>query len=611
MLKNITLIVLFSLPFFLFSQKEGNQWYFGANAGIDFNTQPPTPNTNGAMSTPEGCASISDNMGNLLFYTNGVTVWNKEHEVMLNGNDLFGNESSSQSAIIVKQPGLNDNYYIFTTGHQADVFGLRFTIVDMSLDNGLGGVTNIKNLELQSRVLEKIVAIRQDNMVDYWIVTHLWDTTTFHSYELTASGIEFEPVESDVGSSVVGGSSTAMGYMSANQDGDQIALAHGGFLHNVEVFDFDKESGEVSNAIILDEFILDEPYGVAFSPNGEVLYASVKGEPGTVYQYDLLAGNDSLIKESRIIVGSGHDYGGALQLAPDGKIYHAAKDSEWLGVINNPDQLGLGCDYVLEGFYLDGKLSEIGLPNFVNSIYQQAAVSVNKVCIGDSTYFTINFPNIDDEVSWNFGDPESGEYNQSTLFSPAHHFSDTGNYVVSITYFSEGEEMLYEFNVRIHPYPIVDLGPNSGLCEGQEITLDVSIEDGYYLWQDGSIRPNYTVTERGTYWVDVTVNSCIESDTVIYGFCDEYIAMPTIFTPNGDGKNDIFIPIDYKDVSEASIQIFSRWGKIVYESESVLSGWDGMIETKEGATGVYFYVLSYIGVSGNNYQIKGNITLVR
>ena len=56
------------------AQGEANIWYFGNNAGLDFNTNPPTPLTNGALNTSEGCASVADKNGALVFYTDGITV---------------------------------------------------------------------------------------------------------------------------------------------------------------------------------------------------------------------------------------------------------------------------------------------------------------------------------------------------------------------------------------------------------------------------------------------------------------------------------------------------------------------------------------------------------
>jgi hypothetical protein len=99
---------------FLQSQIPGptTNWYFGNGAGITFNSGTPIALTNGALVTIEGVATISDDLGNLLFYTDGVTVYNRNHTIMVNGTGLFGDISSTQSAIIVKQPGNTNIYYI-------------------------------------------------------------------------------------------------------------------------------------------------------------------------------------------------------------------------------------------------------------------------------------------------------------------------------------------------------------------------------------------------------------------------------------------------------------------------------------------------------------------
>ena len=94
--------------------REGNIWYFGQYAGLDFNTGTPIAITDGQLNTLEGCASIADNNGDLLFYTDGMTVYDRNHSIMSNGTGLLGNSSSSQSGIIVKKPGSLATYYIFT-----------------------------------------------------------------------------------------------------------------------------------------------------------------------------------------------------------------------------------------------------------------------------------------------------------------------------------------------------------------------------------------------------------------------------------------------------------------------------------------------------------------
>lgn len=91
--RNLLLLVLSLNIFVVFGQNEANNWYFGYNAGLSFSTDPPTPLTNGALVTGEGSAVISDVNGNLLFYTDGSTVWNANHVVMPNGTGLLANRN--------------------------------------------------------------------------------------------------------------------------------------------------------------------------------------------------------------------------------------------------------------------------------------------------------------------------------------------------------------------------------------------------------------------------------------------------------------------------------------------------------------------------------------
>src|SRR2546421_10634416 len=100
----ILLSVFFLLAQKSFAQKEANIWYFGNYGGVDFNSGSPVVLTNSAMSAFEGCTSIANHNGQLLFYTDGMSVWNKNHAIMFNGTGLDGNSSSTQSGVIVPQP---------------------------------------------------------------------------------------------------------------------------------------------------------------------------------------------------------------------------------------------------------------------------------------------------------------------------------------------------------------------------------------------------------------------------------------------------------------------------------------------------------------------------
>jgi hypothetical protein len=98
----------------LFAQKEADWWFFGRNASVHFTPAGVASFTDGALSTEEGCSVISDKTGKLLFYTDGITVWNANHKVMKNGDSLMGDPSSTQSSIAIPRPKHPGEYYLFT-----------------------------------------------------------------------------------------------------------------------------------------------------------------------------------------------------------------------------------------------------------------------------------------------------------------------------------------------------------------------------------------------------------------------------------------------------------------------------------------------------------------
>ncbi|MEI7727553.1 MAG: hypothetical protein WCK09_20765, partial [Bacteroidota bacterium] len=105
--------LFFLLPFLGFSQGEFNKWYFGYFAGINFNTTPPSTLPASAMNTIHASVSVADSLGNLLFYSQGLSVYNRNHQIMPNGNGLLGDQNV-QGVFSVKKPGENNLYYLFT-----------------------------------------------------------------------------------------------------------------------------------------------------------------------------------------------------------------------------------------------------------------------------------------------------------------------------------------------------------------------------------------------------------------------------------------------------------------------------------------------------------------
>jgi hypothetical protein len=366
-MKKLLLIILIFASLLSYSQHQTDNWYFGWNAGIDFSSGTPVAITGGALVTTEGCSSISDNAGNLLFYTDGVSVWNRNNIVMPNGTGLFGSVSSTQSALVVPKPGSSTEYYIFTLDEIGGPNGFCYSIVDMTLDGGLGDVT-IKNDSILGNVTEKLTAVQQSSTGDYWVAVHEWGTDAFYAYLLTSSGLS-APVISNTG--IVHSNASIQytyGQMKFNPCGDMIAAAMG-YLDTVEVFSFDNLTGVISNPITLP--IGAHTYGVEFSDNGSKLYVTTYDDVyGTLVQYDLSILNEDSVLASRTGLTLQTDLYG-LQLGIDGRIYIARAWSNFLGVINLPNQSGFNCNLDLAAFDLDpsftGIMSSLSLPGFVQS----------------------------------------------------------------------------------------------------------------------------------------------------------------------------------------------------------------------------------------------------
>lgn len=348
----ITLIMLAGL---LFAQQERNIWYFGFGAGLDFNSGAPTVLTNGALNTDEGCSSICDANGDLLFYTDGITIWDRTHAVMLNGTGLTGDPSSTQSGIIVKKPGSANLYYVFTINTD-----WNYSIVDMSLNNGYGGVTANKNVLIyQGFVSEKQTATYHQNGTDIWVVAHTQNE--FHAHLLSPTGLNPTPVVSVVGPV----HNNLYGQMKISPQGNRIALGTYAGVTDVSLYDFDKITGQVSNNMELTNGIT-QCYGLEFSPNGRWLYCSMNSAVYTICQYDLSLTNVAAIQASQTTIGNSLAEPGGMQLGPDGKIYCTQYFNNYLGVINSPNQQGVLCDFDSAAINLGTGSCGLGLPGMIS-----------------------------------------------------------------------------------------------------------------------------------------------------------------------------------------------------------------------------------------------------
>lgn len=166
--------------------------------------------------------------------------------------------------------------------------------------------------------------------------------------------------------------------------------------------------------------------------------------------------------------------------------------------------------------------------------------------------------------------------------------------------------------VTERPKPTVSLGADTSICKYKPAVLK-TLSSNYdsYLWNTGETTPTIFVNQTGTYAVKVTQKSCEASDTikVLPGDCDIYI--PTAFTPNNDALNETFGVVDYTSVQYFSLQIYSKWGQLIFSTNDVNQKWNGTYKGKNMPNGSYLWMLNYTNNRGRKYYEQGTVMLIR
>jgi gliding motility-associated-like protein len=545
------------------SQGETKIWYFGNQAGLDFNTNQPTIITNNAI--PSGYAStavISDVAGNLLFYTNGLSVWDRTHSIMANGSGLIGvNHGGLQNVLIIKKPGTGNIYYIFHAQWSTSVIsGLYYSEVNMSLAAGNGSVVS-KNLALvppsAGILFGNLTATKHCNGIDIWLTSRDTEFNTsiggpittqtinnsFRSFLLTSVGINTNAIISTPITYTSNAGTNQFGGIKISPNGKKIVATSAinntnnvNYQRQFELFDFDNTTGVVSNSFVLMNNTFSPyyyPWSLEFSPDGSKLYASHSSNNnstgGQIFQWDLCAGSNTAIAASVYTVHSSPstDFT-SIQQAPNGKLYIARSIStlQALDVIHNPNAAGSACNYSFAGQSIAPQFNFYGLPNFMSSYFSQPppatpfthtvsnlygcqTVSFNSVysanmLVGACAQSSYSLTNI----LWNFGDLASGINNTSSLSNPSHAYSALGTYTAQlILYYSCGGGTDTIKQVVQVNQPCLTFNSNSITCA----TLGTSTVQAFggigpytYTWMPSN-QTNSVATglSPGTYTVSV------------------------------------------------------------------------------------------------------------
>ncbi len=557
--------------------RENNTWVFGSTVSLDFNSGIPvyshTPVVmGGACTAPfvavlyEASASVSDANGQLLFSTDGSFIWDRSHTKMPNAQALHPYASlmnmtqyCTQGATIVPVPGDPGKYYVFSLtgseirdyyiGQQSMYCGaagldggsLFYSVVDMTLNGGQGDVVpGSKWISLDTGLTEKAIAVR-GNRCNVWLIVHARDSALFRAYEITRQGINPNPVISSVGisghiASRMTNSFWTSGQLVISPDRKKLAAgyAEGGVL---ELYDFDPNTGKISNAVTLNnnKDNGDYPYGLAFSPDNLKLYAYIGNNKvnsnaiGTIFQYNLEQPTTALIIRTRKAIATGFAQS-QLKLASNGKIYWPLTMSNsgpsgsgtfyrrYISAINFPDVVGTGCGYVgMADSFVNGSLSGItcnGLPNEIAMALSGGDTVSSRtdtaICLDQDSLVFVAWPGYD-TYRWEDGSTDTRRVIR------------TGGLFILVSRDS-CHTRIDSFMVR--KVDIAPTDPDIYLCLHQEEVI-LMAPSGFddYTWTDETKDSRYIAREPGIYWVN-SKGLCPErTDTFIVTRVDESFSL--------------------------------------------------------------------------------------
>lgn len=584
----------------LFAQKENNIWLLPGGCGLDFNVEPPQK-VEGNQIPEEGLfispnSTVCNGAGELLFYTDGSNVWDRNNQIMPNGKNLEGSLFWPQGVVVV--PFIDDpnKYFVFTVEIEMPAFrgDMYYSIIDMTANGGYGDVVNRGELLATNQSINIVAVPGPCHSV--WVITHEINSNRFNAFEVSDMGVALNPIVSEVGQVHLG---RGPNRLKASPDGKRLIFTNS----KLEIFEFNKNTGKISNAIELGQ---GEITGSGcFSPNSKLLYCAIglDTEWG-IYQYDLSSNIESVIQSSGVLIGTYflqaiHDF----QIGPDSLIYI---DLGAFKVIPNPNQLGVACGY--EDLKID--LSNCGrygfdlptpvvkAPNIENPPIE---IPDTSICSSIEIQYDIRFP--ESEYLWQDG--ETSGIREISNFGKYWVQRSISDCIVSDT-----------FTVSIIDAQLLNLGPDLSICDGDSVEVKIQMQWDSVFWNDDNRDYSRIFKSPGNYTVFGWKEGCISQDDLRIlesSNCDlsNNIFIPNVFSPNSDGTNDIFKIYVENQLSDFSMQIFNRWGGLIFSSFDPKLGWTGNYANgEEVPSGVYVYKVSYI-LNQNIYAGYGTITLLR
>lgn len=585
------------------AQEENNFWALGNGMALDWSSGAPRA-ASSACRTIEGTAAQSGKDGQLKWYSDGFAVYNRYHRKMPNGDALISDGSMTQGVCIVPHPADTNLFYLFVLGAAVPgAIQLRYTIVDMRLDGGMGDVTAIKNVLLDDSLSEKMIVTR-GTACTYWLVVHSGVQPEFHAFQITDTGLSVQPVVS--ATPFIGDGYYGIGEMKVSADNQKLVLANWrsrGTLTSVELFHFDSSSGKLSDYTLIDSSLRYGVYGVSFSPDGSKLYAAYgEDEPRPPYallQYDLnLLPDWTAMRASRTTLATAFNWAGMRLYR--GKIYliKPATLSMVICAIEDPNQSGTACRFRDSLLVLDRVCFSLG-----NPVPETPAAVLRKQLFSVCESARLQGASAYRYYLWSDGASDSVRYAapHTSLWVQA----SNGACAASVT---------DTFIVQQRVFSAAPL-PDVYSCRDTLVVLKAGLIAEQYAWSTGAVTESAEVRESGWYTYTAQSGDCLWRDTVLVrlGDCVHCFAIPNAFTPNGDGRNDLFRPQCSCPLLRYEMKIFNRYGEQLYSGDKVQDGWDGSYRGRAEDAGVYFYLIraTFDRPGAQSEIFSGDLTLIR
>lgn len=507
------------LVFFITSgvQAQNEYWFFGQNgAGMDFSNGNAVQN-NGlpSINFNESVTVVSDGSGNLLFYSDGMEVYDKNHLLMPSGTIVgSGGSSAAQGAISISHPNNPNRFYIFTADDSDDALdhGIRWHEIDITIPgngtvlNPSGDVISADNVVVGSSA-EMLTAFGCGDTI--WVVGHGKNNADFYAIPVTGLGPQ-APIVSTIG--VLMNGPQLRGSLAFNSTGTKLVCTNGN--GNARILDFNPITGVLSNAVVISGSF----YGSEWSSTDNVIYLTAATGANGLFHYNVASQVLTLIDDAHLY--------GEIVTARDGNLYvgkWVGEQDSSLAVITSPNSLiptDVGIGFKKDGWFANRTVA-FGLPqNLACPIIicpDTTTTQPSNLCVGFTEDLTTHI--VGDTGSWSVTQAPVGS-NPAVItggvFDASNMETDPGIYTLTFKadVFHPTCDSVTTRKIVVYPKVEVDLGSDTAICADYSVSFDAG--NGVdWLWNTGETSQVITKDAVGTYSVIVTdSNNCVGRDTI-------------------------------------------------------------------------------------------------